>query len=85
MGEYLDTSPQPVDVLKVPHHGRKNAMSEKFFTVMSPRVAVITCEKKEMPDAAVVSFLQSLDAEVYGTIDGTVTLTTDGIHLTVSQ
>lgn len=85
LGEYLDTSPQPVDVLKVPHHGRKNAMSEKFFTVMSPRVAVITCEKKEMPDAAVVSFLQSLDAEVYGTIDGTVTLTTDGIHLTVSQ
>ena len=74
-----------MDVLKVPHHGRKNAMSEKFFTAVSPRAAVITCEKKDMPDAAVVSFLKSLGAKVYGTVDGTVTITTDGTHFTVAQ
>ena len=85
LGEYLAASPQPVDVLKVPHHGRKNALSEKFFTAVSPRAAVITCEKKDMPDAAVVSFLKSLGAKVYSTVDGTVTITTDGTRFTVAQ
>ena len=85
LGEYLATSPQPVDILKVPHHGRKNASSEKFLTAMSPRVAVITCEKKDMPDTAILTFLKSLRTKVYGTVDGTVTLTTDGTRYTVSQ
>lgn len=85
LSEYLAASPQPVDVLKVPHHGRKNANSEKFFTALSPKTAIITCEKKDMPDAAVLSFLKSLGTKIYGTVDGTVTLTTDGTRYTVSQ
>lgn len=86
MAEYLTDEPmQDVDVLKVPHHGRQNALSEEFFAYVKPAYAVITCEEKEMPDDAVVNFLNSLGTEVYGTVYGTVTAVSDGAQVTVSQ
>lgn len=84
--EYLASAPMTaVDVLKVPHHGRKNAMSEEFFTVAHPQNAIITCEEKDMPDDSVVNYLVSLGTEVYGTVYGTVTITSDGMNITVKQ
>jgi len=86
LGEYLTGEPmQEVDVLKVPHHGRESALSAEFFAYVQPKHAVITCEEKEMPDDAVVNFLNSLDAEVYGTVYGTVTVTTDGVNTVITQ
>jgi competence protein ComEC len=78
LGEYLAGSPRAFDVLKVPHHGRADEMSEAFFTVVSPQYAVITCDEKNMPDESVVNFLKSLGAEVHGTVYGDVVLTSDG-------
>ena len=84
--EYLTGNPlKDIDVLKVPHHGRQNALSEEFFAYVKPVYAVITCEEKEMPDDAVVNYLNALDAEVYGTMYGTVTVYTDSTNLTVKQ
>lgn len=84
--EYLTDNPlKDIDVLKVPHHGRQNALSEEFFAYVKPAHAVITCEEKEMPDDSVVNFLNSLDAEVYGTMYGTVTVTSDGVNIAVTQ
>lgn len=84
--EYLSGAPmQEVDVLKVPHHGRANALSEEFFAYAKPAYAIITCSKKEMPEDAVVNFLDSLGAEVYGTEYGTVTVTSDGMSVVVKQ
>lgn len=84
--EYLTGNPlKDVDVLKVPHHGRQNALSEEFFAHVKPAYAVITCEEKEMPEDAVINFLNSLDTEVYGTVYGTVTAVSDGAHVAVSQ
>ena len=86
LAEYLASTPmQDVDVLKVPHHGRESALSEEFFAYVKPAHAVITCEEKEMPDDSVVNFLNSLDAEVYGTVYGTVTVTSDGVNIAVTQ
>ncbi len=76
--EYLAGSPRTFDVLKVPHHGRADALSEAFFTVVAPKYAVITCSEKNMPEESVVSFLKSLGAQVHGTALGDVILTSDG-------
>lgn len=50
LAEYL-ASPdlRRFDVLKVPHHGRACAQSEAFFTSVSPKYAVITCDEEDMP------------------------------------
>lgn len=84
--EYLVDTPLPaVNVLKVPHHGRKNSMSNEFFTAVCPKNAIITCDEKEMPDDSVIEMLSSLDAEVYGTVYGAVTVASDGTSITVRQ
>ena len=84
--EYLTSVPmQEVDVLKVPHHGRECALSAEFFSYVKPKHAIITCEEKEMPEDAVVNFLSALDAQVYGTVYGTVTVKTDGAAVQVIQ
>lgn len=81
LAEYL-ASPdlRRYDVLKVPHHGRACAQSEAFFTSVSPKYAVITCDEEDMPDDSVVEFLQALGAKVYGTVYGQVVLTSDGLQ-----
>ena len=85
LAEYL-ASPdlRRYDVLKVPHHGRACAQSEAFFTSVSPKYAVITCDEDDMPDDSVVEFLQALGAKVYGTVYGQVVLTSDGLQVSVA-
>jgi beta-lactamase superfamily II metal-dependent hydrolase len=86
LAEYLASTPmQDVDVLKVPHHGRESALSAEFFAYVKPAHAVITCEEKEMPEDAVVAFLNTLDTKVFGTLYGTVTVKTNGTELQVMQ
>ena len=35
-----------VDILKVSHHGSKNASSAEFLKLVRPRIAVISCGRK---------------------------------------
>ena len=85
LAEYL-ASPdlRRYDVLKVPHHGRACAQSEAFFTSVSPKYAVITCDEEDMPDDSVVEVLQALGAKGYGTVYGQVVLTSDGLQVSVA-
>lgn len=66
------------DVLKVPHHGKKEDNSEDFLRAVSPEAAVITCSKDQPPGNKLYGMLTELGTEVYLTSDGTVTCLCDG-------
>lgn len=71
-------------VLKVPHHGRYNDMSERFFEAVSPEFAVITSDKKTVDDK-IVRALEAIGAKVYQTSDSDVICKTDGINIEFNQ
>lgn len=72
-------------VLKVPHHGRKEKNSREFLEAVSPEIAVITCSEEEPPSDKVIKMLQKLRTETYLTSEGTVTCITDGRNILCSQ
>lgn len=74
-------------VLKVPHHGRAESVSAAFFQAVSPKIAVIPCERGTgdgLPDPATVYALEQAGAQVYVTGDGEVRVVSDGLRLTVT-
>lgn len=61
------------DVLKVPHHGRKEKNSKEFLAAVSPEVAVITSSDEKPADDEICMMLKKLGTDVYFTNEGTVT------------
>lgn len=64
------------DVLKVPHHGSKNSLSEKILNCMNPKVAVVSHNnrlfggaKDPHPNIEVINLLQQKKVHVYYTND----------------
>ncbi len=73
------------DLLKVPHHGSYEELSDEFFAAVSPEFAVITCSDKNPPDSETVESLQKTGAKVYLTSDGDVEIAIGENGITVSQ
>lgn len=73
------------DVLKVPHHGKKESNSGEFFSAVAPSIAVITCSNEQPEIDKVCDLLEELGAEVYFTSDGTVTCLCDGETIISNQ
>lgn len=75
-------------VLKVGHHGSGTATAPEFLEAVDPVVAVYSAGSGNQyghPHRDVVGRLQARGIDVYGTdVHGTVTITTDGEHYTVS-
>lgn len=81
-----------VDILKVPHHGSANGMSQELLGKTTPEYAVISVglnNRYGHPSEETLSMMEQADAKVYRTdLDGTVKITStkDGIHkVTVSK
>ena len=83
--ELIDEGDLRHDVLKVPHHGRIEKLSEAFFRAVSPLYAVITSDEKNPEDEEVTAMLRRLGAEIFLTREGDVSLLTDGESITFSQ
>lgn len=66
------------NVLKVPHHGKKEDNSREFFEAVAPEAAVITCSAEEPASNKICNMLKELGTQVYLTSDGTVTCLCDG-------
>ena len=69
-------------VMKAPHHGGRNSLSDTFFTAVRPEVAVISVgrsySRRHIPDET-EDFLSGLGARVFTTArDGSVTVSSDG-------
>lgn len=71
--------------LQVPEHGRVRANTEDFIRAVAPRYVLITCSEKNPPAGAVLALLQELGSQTYLTMDGSITLTSDGYGITFEQ
>lgn len=78
---------QPVDVLKVPHHGSHYSSTEELLNRLRPHYAVISAGKRNRyhhPHKEVLERLQSTGAEILRTDErGAITMRTDGERLQV--
>ena len=94
LAEKLALKAQPnqyfrADVLKVAHHGSRDATFEKFLDAVSPAIAVISLGKNNdygHPHDSLMDRLLERGITVYRTDeDGTVTLLLDGTSVTVIE
>ncbi|MGI6066296.1 MAG: DNA internalization-related competence protein ComEC/Rec2 [Bacillota bacterium] len=72
------------DVLKLPHHGSKNAFSRDFYERASPLVTAITVGRNSFghPHDMVVSYWEERGIPVYRTdLHGAVSMETDGTKI----
>jgi competence protein ComEC len=71
-----------VDVLKVAHHGSKNATSQEFLDKVQPKFAVISVGAKNKfghPSQGTINRLEKMNAQVFRTDkDGDVKILSDG-------
>lgn len=78
-----------ITVLKVAHHGSRNATGEEFLEKVSPAYAVISAGKGNVyghPHAELLERLQGMDTEVYITSEsGAVTVHTDGEKMKIES
>ena len=73
------------NVLKVPHHGKREDNSKEFLEAVAPDIAIITCSEEEEPSEKICEQLEKLKAEIYLTSEGTVTCLCDGSRVQVIQ
>ena len=84
---------QPVDVLKVGHHGSKGSSSTEFLQALHPTDAVISCAPVDAafsgnsyghPHQGALERLQEVGCTIYRTdLDGTICIRSDGKALTI--
>lgn len=71
-----------IEVLKVPHHGSKNGLTEKLLEAVSPKLAVISVGKKNRyghPHKETLKLLSEKAIKTMRTdLDGEVEIATDG-------
>lgn len=78
---------QPVDVLKVGHHGSKGSSSTEFLQALHPTDAVISCGTGNSyghPHQGALERLQEVGCTIYRTdLDRTICIRSDGKALTI--
>ena len=68
------------DVLKIPHHGSENGLSEEFLDLVKPELCIVSSGENSMnlPSPKVLDLMESLNYEYYWTAhDGTIIVTTN--------
>ena len=77
---------EPVEVLKVGHHGSAGSTGERWVEALDPQVAVVSVGKNSYghPSPVVLNRLQSAQVRLFRTDrDATVTIRTDGRYFAV--
>lgn len=77
-----ENSLKTVDVLKVPHHGSKDATGSEFLSLTNPLISIISCGEKNSyghPHEELVNRLIEQGSTIYMTKSlGAITIETDG-------
>lgn len=78
----LDGERDAIEVLKVPHHGSKDAVTTSFLNAINPALAVLSVGKKNSyghPDENIVRLLVEKGVQVKRTdTDGSIEIVSDG-------
>lgn len=85
LSEILNQCKGEYDFLKVPHHGRYNTYTKRFFETVKAKYAVITCSDKNPAEEQTVAALEAVGSEVYLTQNGDTKAVSDGTEITVTQ
>lgn len=83
IAEYLGSSPDFCDLIKVPHHGEKEKLLDALLAVVKPRYAVITCSEREPEAPSTAKALSAAAVETYLTRLGAVRIRCDGETLAI--
>lgn len=76
---WLDENTQTFDILKMPHHGRKEGNTKELIENADPSIAVITDSAQDEANEKVLKQLDKRDVTVYrSSVNGTITITGDG-------
>ena len=77
------------DVLKVGHHGAKDASSEEFLDMIRPKIAVLSVGKKNRygyPSNVIIERFKIKEIPLYRTdLDGTIIIQTDGDIISIKK
>lgn len=86
---WLSSASREYDILKMPHHGKKEKSSKELIEAVSPGIAVITDGEERPASDKILKRLSKNGAETYSTYsNGTITVTGDGsgrFHVSVEK
>ena len=89
ISRWLSSASREYDILKLPHHGKKEKSSKELIEAVSPEIAVITDGEERPASEKLIKRLIKNGAEVYSTYsNGTITVTGDGsgqFHVSVEN
>lgn len=74
---------EPVNYLKVPHHGSKNGLTAEFLDIINPQIAVISVGKNSYghPDKSILNILEAKNIRIERTdLKGNIEVVSDGIN-----
>lgn len=72
LSEFIDTSPQKYDFVKLPYHGNYLENYREFLDKVMPTYGAITCSKKNPASPDTLALLDEYGVEVYQTRYGTI-------------
>ena len=85
LSEFIDINDEKYTLVKIPHHGRINALSEEFIKSVSPSYSVITCSEEDSADKEMIDLLNKYNVKTFMTKDGEIVVKTDGKGISISQ
>lgn len=72
--EFLEYNTDTYDLIKMPHHGNYNDLTEALIKETAPSQAVITCSNKNPANQETLEILSSYQVKTYQTIDSNITI-----------
>lgn len=85
LSEFLARSPGKFDFVKLPYHGNYIKNYDEFLKEVLPEYGVVTCSNKNPCDEKTLDLLLEYGVDIYKTVDGSVSLTTDGKTICITQ
>lgn len=85
LSEILEQTNGEYDLLKVPHHGKYNNYTKRFFETIKPRYSLISCSEKNPADDKTIEALEAVGSDIYYTANGDILAVSDGESITITQ
>ncbi len=75
----------PHSVIKMPCHGQNIEGLDELLDSVNPQIAIIPASAKNPPAGAVIANLEARGIRWYATLNGSVSLTSDGYGISIEQ